>query len=332
MIPTATSCSSMSGADPYLSPRSRSLDLGPVGVRFPARHFPMVDDGHRDAAIGRAIRALDLAGRTVVAVGTGTGLVALLFAERGSRVVSCESHPVLARVAQRTIDAPPRTATGSRSCKDPPARRSTTDCCRSRARCDLHRSVVLRRRRRRLQGYRTGRWSHRRAPHHGHAEGCPSVRHAHRLGRGGGAQLRSGTRVGSTYGRSTPPPRPATSQCASTGAGIAPQRVAADTQTPLRRRFAGRTRQRPRQPSRHRPRPRELVLGGPGRSDHHQRAVRQRSLAPSLPSVARGPPGRRRTRPGRRHRRLRSRHRRRAVSRILRHAMQVRPRPCGKRV
>ena len=108
MIPTATSRTSKLGAEPDLSPRPRSVDLDPVGVGFPAWHFAMVNDGARNAAIERAIRALDLAGRTVVEVGTGTGVVALLFAEHGaSQVVSCESHPVLARVARRTIDATP---------------------------------------------------------------------------------------------------------------------------------------------------------------------------------------------------------------------------------
>lgn len=68
----------------------------------------MVNDHARNTAIERSIAALDLAGRTVVEIGTGTGLVALLFAKHGAaRVVSCETNPALVRVARQTVDRTP---------------------------------------------------------------------------------------------------------------------------------------------------------------------------------------------------------------------------------
>ena len=314
MIPTATSCTSMLGAEPDLQPRPRSVDLDPVGVGFPAWHFAMVNDGARNAAIQRAIRALDLAGRTVVEVGTGTGVVALLFAEHGAtRVVSCESHPVLARVARRTIDATPygdriTIVQGSASeAIDQGLLPFAPDVIFIET---LGCGVVG-------EGFKAiardiGRIA---GPH---TTIVPKVVRQYAmlidsaevatLNRGrvrvrvrptGGQRLLHGRLLSGAH-RPAPAPRP--------------QRVAADTQTPLPRRSTGRTGPLPRQPSWHRPRPRELVRGGPGRSDDHQRAVRQRSLAPSLPSIAHGPPGRRRTGPGCRHRRPRSRHRECAVT------------------
>jgi type II protein arginine methyltransferase len=75
---------------------------------FPAWHFAMVNDRPRNEAMERAIASLDLAGKTVVEIGTGTGLVALLFAKYGAaRVVTCEMNGNLAGVAQRIIAATP---------------------------------------------------------------------------------------------------------------------------------------------------------------------------------------------------------------------------------
>ncbi len=75
---------------------------------FPVWHFAMVNDQPRNEAIERAIALLDLAGKTVVEIGTGTGLIALLFAKYGAaRVVSCEMNANLAGVAQRIVAATP---------------------------------------------------------------------------------------------------------------------------------------------------------------------------------------------------------------------------------
>ncbi len=64
----------------------------------------MVNDSSRNEAIERSIASLDLVGRTVVEIGAGSGLVALLFAKHGAaRVVTCEMSPSLAAAARRII-------------------------------------------------------------------------------------------------------------------------------------------------------------------------------------------------------------------------------------
>jgi type II protein arginine methyltransferase len=71
---------------------------------FPTWHFPMVNDESRNRAIEDAISKLDLRGKSVVEIGTGTGLIALLFARHGAdHVFTCEMNPNLARVAQQIV-------------------------------------------------------------------------------------------------------------------------------------------------------------------------------------------------------------------------------------
>jgi type I protein arginine methyltransferase len=54
---------------------------------FPTWHFRMVNDSDRNAAIESGIATLDLDQKTVFEIGTGSGLVALLFAKYGARHV-----------------------------------------------------------------------------------------------------------------------------------------------------------------------------------------------------------------------------------------------------
>lgn len=68
----------------------------------------MLNDERRSAAIAAAVAALDLAGKTVFEIGTGSGVVALLFAKLGARhVFTCESNENLARAADDIIGATP---------------------------------------------------------------------------------------------------------------------------------------------------------------------------------------------------------------------------------
>jgi type I protein arginine methyltransferase len=68
----------------------------------------MVNDVARNNSIERSIASLELTGRTVVEIGAGTGLIALLFAKYGAaRIVTCEMNANLASVAQRVIDRTP---------------------------------------------------------------------------------------------------------------------------------------------------------------------------------------------------------------------------------
>ncbi len=71
---------------------------------FPAWHFAMLNDHARNAAIAAAIRELDLRGKTVVEIGAGSGIIAILLARAGARrVIACEMNPAMAQVAIETI-------------------------------------------------------------------------------------------------------------------------------------------------------------------------------------------------------------------------------------
>lgn len=75
---------------------------------FPVWHFAMVNDVPRNQAIERCIAALDLKGKTVVEIGSGTGLIALLFAKHGAeRVITCEMNANLASLAEKVIASTP---------------------------------------------------------------------------------------------------------------------------------------------------------------------------------------------------------------------------------
>jgi len=87
------------------------LDIGGalrVKRDFPAWHFAMLNDQRRNAAIENSIAALDLAGKLVFEIGTGAGLIALLFARHGAEhVYTCEMNANMARVALETVAASP---------------------------------------------------------------------------------------------------------------------------------------------------------------------------------------------------------------------------------
>lgn len=90
-----------------LSKPHRSDDA-PTAPKLASWHFAMVNDRVRNDAIERSIAALDLAGKTVVEIGAGTGLVALLFARHGAaRVITCEMNPHLAETARQIVSATP---------------------------------------------------------------------------------------------------------------------------------------------------------------------------------------------------------------------------------
>jgi protein arginine N-methyltransferase 1 len=76
-----------------------------VAIRdFPAWHFAMLNDHDRNTAIEHMISRLDLRGKVVFEIGTGCGLVALLFAKYGAgHVYSCERNPRLAETASAVI-------------------------------------------------------------------------------------------------------------------------------------------------------------------------------------------------------------------------------------
>lgn len=75
---------------------------------FPVWHFAMVNDVSRNQVIEKSIAAMDIRSKTVVEIGTGTGLIALLFVKYGAEhVFACEMNQNLAAVAQRIAASTP---------------------------------------------------------------------------------------------------------------------------------------------------------------------------------------------------------------------------------
>jgi type II protein arginine methyltransferase len=71
---------------------------------FPAWHFAMLNDDARNSALERMVASLDLDGKTVFEIGTGCGLIALLFAKYGAgHVHTCEINNDLADIASAII-------------------------------------------------------------------------------------------------------------------------------------------------------------------------------------------------------------------------------------
>jgi type I protein arginine methyltransferase len=78
---------------------------GAAARDFPTWHFAMLNDRDRNTALEQAIAQLDIGGKTVFEIGTGCGLIALLFAKHGAHVFTCEMNRNMAAIAQSVIDA-----------------------------------------------------------------------------------------------------------------------------------------------------------------------------------------------------------------------------------
>src|SRR5688572_4375318 len=80
------------------------VSFPPLARDFPAWHFAMLNDEDRNRAIESAIAGLDLHGKIIFEIGTGCGVVALLFAKFGAaHVYSCEINPRMAEIARAVI-------------------------------------------------------------------------------------------------------------------------------------------------------------------------------------------------------------------------------------
>ncbi|MES2443838.1 MAG: 50S ribosomal protein L11 methyltransferase [Pseudomonadota bacterium] len=66
----------------------------------PGYHVPMMNDARRNAAWDKAIRAAVKPGMTVLEIGTGAGMLALMAARAGASVVTCEQNSVVAAAAR----------------------------------------------------------------------------------------------------------------------------------------------------------------------------------------------------------------------------------------
>ncbi|MER9351572.1 ribonucleotide-diphosphate reductase subunit beta [Mesorhizobium sp. M0227] len=78
--------------------------LAHADSKVPRWHFTMMRDSARNAAIEAAIASCDVEGKTIVEIGTGAGLPAMLFARYGARMVfSCEMDERIADAAREII-------------------------------------------------------------------------------------------------------------------------------------------------------------------------------------------------------------------------------------
>lgn len=67
-------------------------------------HFPMINDTPRNLAFREAIRTLIKAGDTVLDIGTGSGLLAMMAAQSGAETVyACDDNPKIATTAGEVI-------------------------------------------------------------------------------------------------------------------------------------------------------------------------------------------------------------------------------------
>lgn len=76
----------------------------PSIATIPRWHFSMLNDQQRNKAFSDAIDATDFTNKTVLDIGTGSGLLAMLIARKGAQhVYTCELNPLVAAKAEEII-------------------------------------------------------------------------------------------------------------------------------------------------------------------------------------------------------------------------------------
>jgi|TARA_R100000149_G_scaffold61794_6_gene31471 type II protein arginine methyltransferase len=88
------------------APDSLAVDMavrGALAQGVQSFHRTMLLDGNRNRAYARAIEAAVRPGMTVLEIGCGAGLLAMIAARAGARVVTCEAKPMIAAAATEII-------------------------------------------------------------------------------------------------------------------------------------------------------------------------------------------------------------------------------------
>jgi type II protein arginine methyltransferase len=90
--------------DPSCPIEARTYAAELLSAEIPRWHFIIVRDQARNAAYEAALRHAIFPGCTVLEIGTGTGLLAMMAARAGAaRVFTCEADPVVALAAEKVI-------------------------------------------------------------------------------------------------------------------------------------------------------------------------------------------------------------------------------------
>lgn len=76
-----------------------------LGDAVPVWHFGLLRDAIRNDSYEAAIRRAVTPGCTVLEIGTGSGILAMMAARAGARVVTCEANPSVAAAARAVIAA-----------------------------------------------------------------------------------------------------------------------------------------------------------------------------------------------------------------------------------
>lgn len=74
-----------------------------LGAGIPSFHRPMLLDGRRNRAYARAIERAVKPGMLVLEIGCGAGLLAMIAARAGARVITCEGNPMVAAAAEEIV-------------------------------------------------------------------------------------------------------------------------------------------------------------------------------------------------------------------------------------
>jgi SAM-dependent methyltransferase len=83
--------------------RVRAIAASVLSHGVPAWHFSIIRDEARNAAYDDALRRAVRPGMKVLEIGAGSGILSMMAARAGARVVACEADPAVAEAARENI-------------------------------------------------------------------------------------------------------------------------------------------------------------------------------------------------------------------------------------